>query len=1233
MARNSHLTEDQIKFIFDSDASKVEQDLYQVIKETQTYKDRQKELNRELQQAQIHPRKNAEQIKLLKDELKKCSNEIKAGTEKMKALEREMGVSNLSMSQLKRRASDLQRQLDRTSKNLHPEEWNNYNKKLAETRQRILQLKAESYSIKPENMAIKATALGNVISNVVMNATTRLRELAAEGIKMAESADGVQRAFNKLDSPALLDNLRTATKGTVNDLQLMQAAVKARDFRIPLEDLGKYLAYAQLKAQETGQSVEYLTDSIIMGLGRQSKQILDNLGLSAAEISEEVAKAGDFVAGVTAIVDRQLANAGEAYVSAADKATQATVSLENAQLRLGQALLPLKERFDQARIAGTSLLAWIVEYRKLTVPVISVLAAFALAKAKLNTQTTLGIALSKTQNALQTTGIILGKSLTVMYQKMTGHKIAAARAQLALNAAMAANPWGFVLTALTTALSLLPLFKKRTDEATESLTAMDRVNRRMADSDDTSIQRIQHLNKVIHDETAAIDLRREALAEARKTVPGYHAELTQEGKLINDNVNAITSYVDSLKDMAKARAIEEEMTEQYKLQMKLQQQQNELDTAFKTSRDKSNHKYVKWAREHDKLQKELDKVNAVIDSLCAEDLKQKAPGGDSAPKSLIKELEEQRKALVEARDTATSEQDIAARNREIEAVDAKIQRLQNLGKTTKQTAAEEQTANQELSQQRSLLLEQEKQAADTRTALLKQQLDEGRISQAEYDVAVTASATQSAQERLAIEQQLQNQLKNLAFKTAAEREKAEADAAQRVLEAETAVNKARTDEEQTFRNNLKIIRESGALEHEQTLAEQQAAEMAALDVYYKAALQQAGEDAQKQAAVKQAYLDAIWRITQKYAQKELALEQANEKNKQQLREQLGLVSWKASLDIRLQLLDEALQKQAITEEEYSRKSTQIWMEAWHEQASYFQDLAGNAFESLQQAEMDMSAAKYDVLISQAKKAGQDTTALEEEKEAKQLEIQKKYADVNFAVKASQIIADTAVAIMQAYGQLGPIAGTVAAVLMGIVGAAQLASANAERQRVKQLQVGSSSGSSSGSNTRVLTGHEKGGRINVRRRQDGKLFRDVPVDADRRGYIDRPTVIVGEGPRSKEFVVSNAAVENPTVAPLLNIIDKAQMAGNIRTLDMNREIQARMIGRGSGGSIDDSRHRQQRHSNTQPMAMPGYSTDTLERLDETLRSLQRDGIAASVALTEIDRKRELRDRARSIGSKR
>ena len=83
--------------------------------------------------------------------------------------------------------------------------------------------------------------------------------------------------------------------------------------------------------------------------------------------------------------------------------------------------------------------------------------------------------------------------------------------------------------------------------------------------------------------------------------------------------------------------------------------------------------------------------------------------------------------------------------------------------------------------------------------------------------------------------------------------------------------------------------------------------------------------------------------------------------------------------------------------------------------------------------------------------------LEKKKANEKLKIQKKYADVNFAMQAAQIISNTATSIMKAYSEMGPIAGSVAAALMGVTGAAQLAVANAERQKVRGVfQPGSSS---------------------------------------------------------------------------------------------------------------------------------------------------------------------------------
>ena len=137
--------------------------------------------------------------------------------------------------------------------------------------------------------------------------------------------------------------------------------------------------------------------------------------------------------------------------------------------------------------------------------------------------------------------------------------------------------------------------------------------------------------------------------------------------------------------------------------------------------------------------------------------------------------------------------------------------------------------------------------------------------------------------------------------------------------------------------------------------------------------------------------------------------------------------------------------------------------------------------------------------------------------------------------------------------------------MGVTGIAQLASAKAERDKVKNMTLSGSTSSGASTGARVATGRQEGGKIDVRRAQDGKLFPDTDYDPDARGFIDHPTVIVGEGPagQSKEWVASNAAVENPTVAPILDILDKSQQAGNIRTLDLNQAIRARMAGYASG----------------------------------------------------------------------
>lgn len=176
----------------------------------------------------------------------------------------------------------------------------------------------------------------------------RVVAFAKESIKVAAAAEGVERAFKRIGSPQLLEGLRRATRGTVSDLQLMQNAVKASNFQIPLDQLASLFKFAQQRARETGESVDYLVDSIILGIGRKSPLILDNLGISAVAlrekfkgISAEAASVGDIAKAVGEIAEEAMAKVGEEADTTADKLAQIDVVFQNIMKTSGEALVNL----------------------------------------------------------------------------------------------------------------------------------------------------------------------------------------------------------------------------------------------------------------------------------------------------------------------------------------------------------------------------------------------------------------------------------------------------------------------------------------------------------------------------------------------------------------------------------------------------------------------------------------------------------------------------------------------------------------------------------------------------------------------------------------------------------------------------------------------------------------------------------------------------------------------------
>lgn len=214
-------------------------------------------------------------------------------------------------------------------------------------------------------------------------------------------------------------------------------------------------------------------------------------------------------------------------------------------------------------------------------------------------------------------------------------------------------------------------------------------------------------------------------------------------------------------------------------------------------------------------------------------------------------------------------------------------------------------------------------------------------------------------------------------------------------------------------------------------------------------------------------------------------------------------------------------------------------------------------------------------------------------------------------------------------------GATAAARTAVIGGLIMAGLTAAKTALKGLlSKGSKADSittSSDGNTYYtrVPGKASGGYIDVTRAQDGRTYH-AALEPSMRGFVSRPTVIVGEGPAgmSREWVASNDAVRNPTVAPILSILDAAQQAGTIRSLDLNKYIQARsLMGKAEGGSI--SNRSLLDSSNTSDIGVP---SDMISRLLDVLESLDKNGVHTSVALSEIQAVQNKLVKSRKIASK-
>lgn len=284
--------------------------------------------------------------------------------------------------------------------------------------------------------------------------------------------------------------------------------------------------------------------------------------------------------------------------------------LQDVRIELGEQLLPLASRGLNATALATQYVAKLIPFlaahgRELTTLAIVIAtyttamhlaalrtAAVTIAQKTLNIAITAGRTIAATAQA---TWLLLSST----YYTLTGNVVKARAAHIAFHRTLLANPYAAVLTAIVAIGAAVYLWATRTERLTAAQIkqkaareAVASVEAEAAKSYSTETTRIQNLTRIILDSSKSVDTRRAAISALQAIIPAYHGSISKTGQLYNNNIGVVNNYIEKLKQLSIAQAIQDKMTElasqKIEAQLKLQEAQNNLKT--KEAQQKKNNK-------------------------------------------------------------------------------------------------------------------------------------------------------------------------------------------------------------------------------------------------------------------------------------------------------------------------------------------------------------------------------------------------------------------------------------------------------------------------------------------------------------------------------------------------------------------------------------------------------------------------------------------------------------------
>ncbi|MCR5037847.1 MAG: phage tail tape measure protein [Bacteroidales bacterium] len=773
---------------------------------------------------------------------------------------------------------------------------------------------------------------------------------------------------------------------------------------------------------------------------------------------------------------------------------KARKEFHNASIELGQSLNPVMLKSTKAT---TYLIKAFVNYGKeIRNAAIAVAALTVAIKLKTIAQGLANVA-SKASIALTKTKVVVTNLLKLGYFKLTKQTAAAAVAQAALNGAMNASVFGLIATAVVGLTVAITHWVKKSREAAEVTDYLAEADKRASEEYGEQAGKVRTLTAIMENNNISLRERKKALDELKKIVPGYHGDLTEEGRLINSNKEAIDAYCNSLRQQLRLEARKEQLMEIEKQIAALEDQKaNAQERQFKaleesggdTTEIKETHSFWKGQqftytsygqakKDEDDLQKQIDELEEQAEKLGARTAQLTKEIEENNRSVEIEEEKKTNSILTKAQFDYLEERQDKLTKKEKKMIEAGYASLsEEESKALKARYDKLMKAGQNL--------EDKQYQQDVKNLERRQREEQNILNDKFFNQEITA-------------EEHEKQLRDITMKYLLEKRKLAEDNNKDTSSIDEAIIKERMKvRKEDYDIALKQLKDSQK-EEEMALMESRSAgkmtqeeyESQLLEIkndYILKRMQLAGKSGQDETAIMQEWLDMQVETTKEAMEK---MEKLKEDAKNVI---AGLDPSSAramELEEQLKQLDELHNAKLLSEQQYEEAVKKLRKKYSDEDLdeklgnvkNYIQQVntlfseASNFVTALKEAESAKLEAQYQADLTAAGDNAEKREQIEAEYEQKQLDLKKKYADTEMAINIAKTVASGAVAAIKAYAEGGPYLGIVLAALIAATTAAEVATIVAQRNAIKNTSV-SSSGSSSAPKTgqRKVTGYAEGG---------------------------------------------------------------------------------------------------------------------------------------------------------------